>query len=947
MDRERLFPLLIICLLAVSPTIAQNENAATDQQPNFKSNVHVVLIDVVVTSSKDEPVTGLTKDQFQVFEDGKPQAVGSFEEHAGIPDVPELTRMAKLPPNVFSNAPLVKSGDAVNILLLDSLNTQMWDQSYVHAQMIKYIKDVRPRTRLAVFTLSDRLRFVQGFTEDPALLMAAVNGKNGAGNAELSSDLQADSERNANQLLVGQMRAMGVSTGARDIQAAANSLAAFMAENTRSQNGERASLTLEAIDQLAMYLQAIPGRKNVIWFTGSFPLNTLSTDPNMLRDYGPEVAKTANLLAAARVAIYPVGVGAMGLSPNAIYDSSIPAGATGITGANFATQYQTQSLDTESTERLQNSASLEELAKNTGGQSFTKTNGINDALDHVIKDGAYYYTLTYSPANKKMDGQLRRIEIKLTDGKYKLAYRRGYYATNDFMSPASKTPPKGDPLKPLMQHGSLDSTAILYTMKVVEAATQPGTLEPGDHNKPRDSVTRFAADFVVPLENLDFDITSDGVRHGNVELALVAYDHDGHALNWLFRSITTSLKPEVYPAVLKTGAVFHQEIDVPPGANYLRAGIYDLRSNQAGTLEIPLSEVQAAGVADVDSTSTQKPPAVAPSPAPLTSGSTSQPMTVAKSSATTNPNGANSLSMATASETTHPVPQSSSSPLQQSNQDAKKGEIIDIPVYCAQLAQKVEHSSALANVCRFALFTIKRFPDLICDREMRSHWIEFRPHSAGDPVPVYAETSNAPPFSMISHSDLLTAQVTYRNGQEYYDHLLLNGQPISSESSALPPPSLRGPWSVGEFGVILQSIFLPASKAEFQFKKQTHIGSAKALLFTFRVAAANNRYFYLFAGDKKWFPQYRGELWIDEDGFHLLRLERETGRMADYPIRSLKTTIQYAQVSLADGSTLVLPSRSEVNTCTPPGDYCSSSLVTFTEWHTFKATSTIVNNPEH
>src|SRR5215831_9661026 len=142
MNRLRLFPLLILVFFALSPLVAQKETSTgADQQATFKSNVRVVLVDVVVTNSKDEPVTGLAKDQFQVFEDGKPQAMASFDEHAGIPDVPELSRMAKLPPNVFSNAPLVKSGDTVNILLLDSLNTQMSDQSYVHAQMIKYLKE--------------------------------------------------------------------------------------------------------------------------------------------------------------------------------------------------------------------------------------------------------------------------------------------------------------------------------------------------------------------------------------------------------------------------------------------------------------------------------------------------------------------------------------------------------------------------------------------------------------------------------------------------------------------------------------------------------------------------------------------------------------------------------------------------------------------------------------
>ena len=605
MDRARLFCLLVFPLLAVYPTLAQNENVAgTDQQPTFKSNVRVVLVDLVVTNSKNEPVTGLTKDKVQVFEDGKLQTLASFEEHAGIPDVPGLSRMAKLPPNVFSNVPLAKAGEAANILLLDSLNTQMADQSYVHARMIKYIKDIRPGTRLAIFTLSDRLRFVQGFTEDPALLMAAVNGKNGSGNPELSSLLQTGAEQTANQQAVGDMRRMAATSGpggAAEIQAAADALNAFQSENTGSQNGVRAKLTLQAINQLAMYLQAIPGRKNVIWFTGSFPLNTLSSDPNMLRDFGPEVAKTANLLAAARIAIYPIGVGAMGLAPHRIYDSAIPAASTGITGARTATLYQTQSLDTESTARVQNNASLEELADNTGGQFFINTNGFNDVLDKVVKTGTYYYTLTYSPSNQNMDGRLRHIQIKLVDGKYQLAYRRGYYATNDFMAPVLEPAATGDPLKPLMEHGTPDSTEILYTMKVVPAATQPGNLEPGPGSKRaggndqlKGAVTRYTVTFTVSPERLALETSADGTQQGNLEVTLLAYDRDGTPVNWMVRMLQLRLPRERYQQEQANGVRWNLEIDVPTSGLYLRSGLYDMGSNKAGTMEIPIAAVVAS-----------------------------------------------------------------------------------------------------------------------------------------------------------------------------------------------------------------------------------------------------------------------------------------------------------------------------------------------------------------
>jgi len=608
MNRLRLLLFLIVSVFAISPIVAQNQNAtSTDQQPTFKSNVRSVLVDVVVTNN-DQPVTGLTKDKFEVLEDGKPQTIGSFEEHAGMPDVPELSRMAHLPPNVFSNAPLVKTGDAANILLLDSLNTEMPDQLYVRTEMIKYIKSIRPGTRLAIFTLSNRLRFVQGFTEDPALLMAAVNGKNSAGNPEPSVLLQTASEQNASQTLVAQMNAIaqgsGPYGGATSVQAAADALAAFQSENTNSQIGVRVKLTLEAIEQLAMYLQAIPGRKNVIWFSGSFPLNNLAVDQNaVLRQFGEEIAKTANLLTAARIAIYPIGVGAMGLSPNRMYDSAAPR-APDVTGARTATQHQVQELDTESTERVASEASLQELAKNTGGQYFIHTNGFNDVLDHVVKTGTYYYTLTYSPTNRNMDGRLRHITIKLTGGKYELAYRRGYYATDDFLSPVAKTEHKGDPLRPLMDHGTPDSTQILYTMKVLPTPTQPGTLEAGvvsrragDNQDLRGAVTRYSVTFTVPPEDLALETSADGFHHGNVEVTLLAYDRDGKPLNWMVRLLQVRVPKDHFEQAQANGVGFNVEIDVPASAVYFRSGLYDMGSSKAGTLEIPLAALVASASA--------------------------------------------------------------------------------------------------------------------------------------------------------------------------------------------------------------------------------------------------------------------------------------------------------------------------------------------------------------
>lgn len=590
--------LLALVALSVPSLYSQTAtpNSSTDTT-TFHANVRRVLVDVVVTGAKDEPVTGLPEESFQVFEDGHPQTLTSFDEHAGLPDMSAL--QAKLPPNTFSNLPLAKAGDAANILLLDALNTQMSDQSNVHAQMIKYIKGIHPGTRLAIFTLSTRLRFIQGFTGDPAVLMAAVNGQKSAGNPQLSHLLQTSSETDADNRLAAQMLEMAASTGSAQIAASAAALQQFQAEVALSRTDDRVLTTLQAMQQLARYLQAIPGRKNVVWFSSSFPLKIFGDLSVGGQDFQEEVAKTANLLSAAQVAIYPIGAEGLAVDRQFDFSGPLPPKVASTTVEQQMTQYQTADLQAGMTARNAASTTMDELANDTGGKAFYNTNGLNDALDHVLKHGTHYYTLSYSPPNRNMDGRLRHIEVKVTGGSYNLAYRRGYYAKDEAFVQATQLKPTGDPLRPLMDHGTPDSTAIVYTMRVLPVSPQPapGAQRAGDNENLKGPVTRYSATFTVSPEHLTLDPAADGVRHGNIEVTLLGYDRDGQPLNWMVRMLQLAFPPDRYAAVQAKGISFSLEIDVPAADVYLRSGIYDQASSRAGTLEIPLAAVVAQAAA--------------------------------------------------------------------------------------------------------------------------------------------------------------------------------------------------------------------------------------------------------------------------------------------------------------------------------------------------------------
>lgn len=92
-----------------------------------------------------------------------------------------------------------------------------------------------------------------------------------------------------------------------------------------------------------------------------------------------------------------------------------------------------------------------------------------------------------------------------------------------------------------------------------------------------------------------------------------------------------------------------------------------------------------------------------------------------------------------------------------------------------------------------------------------------------------------------------------------------------------------------------------------------------------------------------WFPEYGGSVWVDERTSSLIRLRLEAD-MPGYGITRMKDEIEYSNVLLGDGSSMVLPTRSSVLIC---GVDCARSIITFRNWHKFRATTNIVEAPSN
>lgn len=609
MSRFRACAALVYAGLLVSSSLVTGQTAPPSPSvPTtvLHANTNLVLVDVVVTEH-GKPVHNLDRSRFHVLDNGKEQPLSAFDEHQPSPAPSDAAaikaQIAALPQHTFTNVPVYPDTGVVNVLLLDALNTPMANQAEARRQMINYMGTIPPGTSLAIFTLSSQLRLVEGFTTDAARLTKVLKSKASSASPSVVLDTQGHSTQ---QGIEDELQNMAGGSQMPTSETVA-ALTQFETDLTATQLDLRVRLTLDAMQQLARYLSAIPGRKNLIWFSGSFPIS-FDPDPDQalpflaVRNYEDEVRKASELLTAARVAVYPVD--ARGLmsqsttdasySPNAVRmtvntGGKIHVATPGMNDSNVVHDY-----DTFMTQTMQEHGSMQQIAQQTGGTAYINNNDLKDAVTSAVENGSSYYSLAFAPGGKKMDGHFRRIQVKVDGGSYALSYRRGYYAdaTN---RPSAHNPGATGVINSATLHGAPPATQVLFLSRVLPSTAPefqgiPIPSAPAGEmaGSLKGVIERYLVDFTVDAHTLEFTNESGGVHQARVEFLVLAYDSEGKRVNYVDRGYAINIKPEEYDERMHDGLRGRLAIDLPAGHEFLRIAVEDLNAARAGSLEVPL-----------------------------------------------------------------------------------------------------------------------------------------------------------------------------------------------------------------------------------------------------------------------------------------------------------------------------------------------------------------------
>ncbi len=541
-------------VLLSSSTQAQIAPNAT---PTFTSSTELVLVPTVVNDKSGAHVSGLRKEEFAVKQDGKIQPIAIFEE---VRTTSERVRRSTAVQGTFNNfEPGGSRYHRLTIIVLDFVNTPSADQANARKALIKFLSEVAESGEpMCLLTLTrNGLTMLHDFTEDPKLLAQAL-GKAGVDTAPMIHEEVVDPHHpppgdGLAALLTALIR------GQLESESQMASLEGKAA----------ASITVQALQQIAKAFRGLPGRKSLIWASSGFPFS-LSPASDLICDSPcPKHGRNEmqgmyenlwKLMNDAQIAIYAVDLRSNppdfmlstgGVRPSDIGDPQFDAAA----------QAETKRYDTDTTLQL--------FAGNTGGKAFMGGANLVQSFHQAIQDDSSYYMLGYYAKRSQAKPGWHAITVTIGRKGVHARYRNGFLLTND-LSPASA---RQDISLALIS--PLDFVGV--PISVSWTSTDPGKSA---------GKTKVQFDLVLPANFASVDESDQ--NHMLVDIAAVARDLDGKIAAELSQRIDAHLKADGLEQIQHHGMTYRNGLQLSPGEYSVRFVVRDSIGNRIGSVAAPV-----------------------------------------------------------------------------------------------------------------------------------------------------------------------------------------------------------------------------------------------------------------------------------------------------------------------------------------------------------------------
>ena len=557
-------PLLCLLATALLPALrAQSKPEQTAPGPTFTARTELVLVPAVVTDHHGAHIPGLSKDDFVLLENGAEQKVASFEEVK--PSSAPVRRLnAPTAPLEFTNLrPPDFQPRRINIIVLDTLNTSFSDQAYARQQLIHYLSTyIQPDdlTTLLVFSRTG-IKVIHDFTTDTAVLIAALKRQKGRAALTEGVDMGVIA---TDPLGAGNLDQQQIQTEADRLNAIGEHADALAA---RYDLEYAIHATIDCMEDIARAYAGIPGRKALIWVTGSFPMMLDRPNDPFVSAYQQRRDRMLEDLNSANIAVYPVD--ARGLVPDNLSASqSIPRSVLRGGGPAMANMQRSAALT------LQDSlATLSDVAERTGGRAYFNSNDLVHAFENASADSSAYYLLGYYIKRGEGKPGWRKLTVKVKRPGVQVRARSGYFFTRDAQLPDEQR--KQEITAALVSPFESTALPMLIRWTGQSAADQAGKAD-------------RVVDFLLYLDPRTITVDEADGNQMSLDFVAVATTPELKNAATISQDFRAHLKPDSLARLRSTGITYHNQLKLPAGEYSVKFVVRDNLDGRVGSVTAPL-----------------------------------------------------------------------------------------------------------------------------------------------------------------------------------------------------------------------------------------------------------------------------------------------------------------------------------------------------------------------
>src|ERR1017187_1631905 len=554
--------LAVLCGSAQTPQAPASEITTRETPITFRSRVNLVTVPVVVRDSKRTAVGNLEREDFQLFDGGKPQIVSRFSVEK--PAVKQLTPPAPAASPVTGLAPAIAPPSMPGrfvALVIDDLHTEFADLVWARQAVQRFLaSSTVPSERVAIYTTSGQNAV--DFTNDRDQLTKTL--------LEIRSGVKSTLEcPNITYYVADQIlnhdngELLGIMEGELRVcqhQPYTQNEAEAIVKSTSQRalmegdwNTRQAMATLRAV---IGKLGTMPGQRSVVLVSDGFLL---------LDEHRPD--EMSLIESANRFNVVINGLDAAGVK------AYVPGGDASHSGAITSRALVAKiSYDISSDEVA--AAGLDETARGTGGRFFKNSNDMDEGVRLLAGAPECIYLLGFAPQNLKSDGHYHNLKVTLRNPKgLTVEARPGYYAPNRERDPAERA-------KEEIQAAFFSTEEI----REIPAAMETQFFKTGPDEATVDILAR------VDVKQLNFKQENERNRN-DVTIVCGLFDENGNSVSGIQKVLEMRLKDETLQTRLASGIAVRSSLKAKPGRYLVRVVVRDSEGQDltalSGAVEIP------------------------------------------------------------------------------------------------------------------------------------------------------------------------------------------------------------------------------------------------------------------------------------------------------------------------------------------------------------------------